>query len=111
MPTNRTKRVIDTENTTLSHRLSVYDSEFNSHRLRILEFNNYKILTLTHLFYSGCIFTVFRTEALGSSLLVCLLPALKILGSNYGILGLNEEILGHVFELKRAAETEYTNIE
>ena len=77
------------------------------------EFIDYKILTLTHLFYSGCIFTVLRAEALGSSLLARLLSVPKVLGSNPGISGRKEEILGYVFVLKRAhrAETDFTNIE
>ena len=65
------------------------------------------------MFYSGCIFTVLRAEALGSSLLARLLSVLKVLGSNLGISGWNKEILGYVFILKRAhqAETDFTNIE
>ena len=81
--------------------------------LELPEFIDYKILTLTHLFYSGCIFTVLRAEALGSSLLARLLSVPKVLGSNPGISGWKEEILGYVFVLKRAhrAETDFTNIE
>ena len=81
-------------------------------RIYTSEFNDYKIFTLTHSFYSGFIFTVLKTEALGTSLLAHLLLVPKILGSNPRILGQKEEI-GYVFKLKRAhwAETDTTNIE
>ena len=81
--------------------------------LLCLEFNDYEIFILTHQLYNGFIFTVLRTEALGSSMLVHWLSIPKILGSNLGILGRKEEILGSVFILKRAhrAETEFTNKE
>ena len=73
----------------------------------------YKIFTSVLSFYSGCIFTVLRPEALGSSLLARSLSVPKILGSNPGSSGWEEEILGYVFGLKRAhrAETDFTNIE
>ena len=71
------------------------------------------MFTLTHLFYFGFVFTILRTEALGSSLLARFLSVPKILGLNPGILGWKEEILVYVFVLKRAhqAETDFTNIE
>ena len=46
---------------------SEFNSKFNSELLTESvnsEFIDYKILTLTHLFYSGCIFTVLRVEVL-----------------------------------------------
>ena len=65
------------------------------------------------MFYSGWIFILLRPEELSSSLLARLLSTPKILGSNPGISGQKEEILGSVFILKRAhrAETDFTNIE
>ena len=73
----------------------------------------YKIFTVVQSFCSGCIFTLLRPEALRSSLLARSLSVPKILGSNPGISGWKEEILGYVFILKRAhrAETDFTNIE
>ena len=77
------------------------------------EYIFYKIFTLAHFSYSGCIFWVLRTEELGSSLLARLLSNPKIPGSNPGISGWKEEILGFVFRLKRAhrAKTGFTNNE
>ena len=65
------------------------------------------------MFYPGWIFILIRSEELRSSLLVRWLSIPKILGSNPGISGRKEEILGSVFILKRAhrAETDFTNIE
>ena len=72
-----------------------------------------KYLLWPWMFYSGWIFILLRPEELSSSLLARRLSILKILGSNPGISGRKEEILGHVFTLKRAhrAETDFTNIE
>ena len=55
------------------------------------------------------IFTVLRTEVLGSTLAF----NQKILGSNPGISGWKEEILGNVFILRRThrADTDFPNIE
>ena len=65
------------------------------------------------MFSYGWIFILIRSEELSSSLLVRWLSIPKILGSNPGISGRKEEILGSVFILKRAhrAETDFTNIE
>ena len=65
------------------------------------------------MFYFVWFFIVLKPEELSSSLLACLLSVPKVLGSNPGISGRKEEILGYVFVLKRAhrAETDFTNIE
>ena len=72
-----------------------------------------KYLLWPWMFYSVWFFIVLKPQKLSSSLLVRRLSILKILGSNPGISGWKEEILGHVFTLKRAhrAETDFTNIE
>ena len=72
-----------------------------------------KYLFWPWMFSYGWIFILIRSEELSSSLLVRWLSIPKILGSNPGISGRKEEILGSVFILKRAhrAETDFTNIE